>query len=68
MFNNIYKETYLALTLSLVIFKNFIFNMMAGNFFQEILSHYHQKITGVFLQKPLVVRHVFMVRLGNTLP
>ena len=50
MRNHIYKESLLALTLSTVIFKSLIFDVMTCDLLQEVLAHHHQQVTSILLQ------------------
>lgn len=41
---------------------------MSCDFFLKILTHDQQQVTSVFFQKPLVIGHIFLVSLGDSLP
>ena len=42
--------------------------MLACNFFEKVLTHYHEEVTGVFFQETFVIADILMIRLCDALP
>lgn len=42
--------------------------MPVGNFFEEVVTHDHEKVFSIFMEKAFIVGHIFMVRFSDPFP